>query len=158
MACLSRLNSSPPRGKHAIKSDCVHHRSLFCIFVPLVYGLLSRSLPLLAWTAVSEMNPPPRPFLTEVGRLLMCCSLSSSSLLLRPAGDLLHRLYWGHMNNLSFEFSPALTFWCLMHTGFDFNNIDSAPLLCASSDMVWERKTTVIRSTTCCIPCSPLFY
>lgn len=83
--------------------------------------------------------PPPAFFLTGVGRLLVCCSLSSSPLLVRPGGDLMHSLYQGHMNNLSFEFSPTLTFRCLMPTGFGFNNIDRAPFLCASSDKVWKR-------------------
>lgn len=36
----------------------VQCRSLFCIFFTLVYGLLSRSLPLFAWTAASVMTPP----------------------------------------------------------------------------------------------------
>lgn len=81
---------------------------------------------------------PPPFFLTGVGRLLVCRSLSSSPLLAKPAGDLMHSLYWDHMNNLFFEFSPSLTFRCLMPTGFGFNNIDSAPFLCASSDKVWK--------------------
>lgn len=36
----------------------VQCRSLFCIFFTLVHGLLSRSLPLLAWTAASVMTHP----------------------------------------------------------------------------------------------------
>lgn len=83
-------------------------------------------------------DDPPPFFLTGVGRLLVCRSLSSSPLLAKPAGDLMHSLYWDHMNNLFFEFSPTLTFRCLMPTGFGFNNIDSAPFLCASSDKVWK--------------------
>lgn len=33
----------------------------FCIFLIFVYGLLSRSLPLLAWTAASVTTTPPPP-------------------------------------------------------------------------------------------------
>lgn len=72
----------------------------------------------------------PLLFLTGVGRPLVCRFLSSSPLLVRPGADLMHSLYWGHMNNLSFEFSPTLTFGCLMPTGFRFNNIDVTRFLC----------------------------
>lgn len=68
----------------------VQYRSLFCIFLTLVYGLVSRSLTLLAWTAASVMTSL---FRTGLGRLLVCCSLSSSPLLVRPAGDLTHSIY-----------------------------------------------------------------
>lgn len=40
------------------------------------------------------------------------------------------------MNNLFVEFSPSLTFRCLTPRGCGFNNIDSALLLCASSDKI----------------------
>lgn len=129
---------SLPNQTRAVQRTGSFFLSFFCIFLTLVYGLLNRSLPLLAWTAASAMTPPPL-YLTGVGRLLVCSSLSSSPLLERPAGDLTHSLYWDHMNNLFFEFSPILTFRCLMPTGSGFNNIDSAPLLCASSDKVWKR-------------------
>lgn len=43
------------------------------------------------------------------------------------------------MNNLFVEFSPSLTFGWLTPRGCSFNNIDSAPLLCASSDKVGKQ-------------------
>lgn len=96
------------------------------IFFTLVYCLLSGSLHLLAWTAVSVMAPL---FLTGIRRLIVCCSLSEAPSLVRPACDLMHSIYWGCLNNLSLEFSPTLTFPCLMPAGFGFNNTDSAPFL-----------------------------
>lgn len=137
LACLSHLNSSPPQGEHTIlpnPTQCSVQKPFLHILHTCLWFTEQVTSPACLNSCFSD-DPPPL-FLTGVGGILVCCSLSSSPLLVRPAGDLMHSLYWGHMNNLSFEFSPTLTFRCLMPTGFGFNNIDSAPFLCASSDKV----------------------
>ena len=134
---LPQLNSSPPQGEHAIMPNptpCTVQKP----FLHIPHTCLWFTEQVTSPACLNSCFSDDPPFLTGVGRLLVCCSLSSSPLLVRPAGDLMHSLYWGHMNNLSFEFSPTLTFRCLMPTGFGFNNIDSAPFLCASSDKVWK--------------------
>lgn len=138
---MAQLSSSPPQGEHAILPNSTQFavRKPF-LHIPHTCLWFTEQVtsPACLNSCFSDdlTPPPPALFLTGVGRLLVCCSLSSSPLLVRPGGDLMHSLYRGHMNNLSFEFSPTLTFRCLMPTGFGFNNIDSAPFLCASSDKV----------------------
>lgn len=132
----SRFITSPRWAHYLAKSNSVYSAEAFFAYSSHLFMVYwAGHFPCLLEQLLQWWPPPP---LTGVGRLLECCSLSSPPLLVRPAGDLMHSLYWVHMNNLSFEFSPTLTFRCLMPTGFGFNNIDSAPFLCASSDKVWK--------------------
>lgn len=100
----SRVAPRSPRGHHLTQVSmpnpawCAALKP-FCIFLIFVSGLLSRSPPLLAWTAASPTTPPlPAAFrlLTgEVWRPLACRSLSGSPLLAEPGSDLMCSLYWG---------------------------------------------------------------
>ncbi len=139
LACLSHLNfiTSPRWARYLAKSNSVYSAAAFFAYSSLLFMVYwAGHFPCLLEQLLQWW--PLFFFLTGVGRLLVCCLLSSSLLRVRPASDLLHSLYWDHMNNLFFEFSPNLTFRCLIPTGFGFNNIDSAPFLCASSDKVWK--------------------
>lgn len=62
---VSRVTPRSPQGHHLTQvsmpnpAGCAALKP-FCIFLIFVYGLLSRSLPLLAWTAASATTPFPR--------------------------------------------------------------------------------------------------
>lgn len=142
----SRVTPRLPQGHHLTQvsmpnlAGCAELKP-FCIFLIFVYGLLSRSLPLLAWTAASVTTPPTFYLLTGPPNHMLAAPCQVLLCRWNPAVTWCAAFTGDCMNNLFVEFSLSLTFRCLTPGGSSFNNIDSAPLLCASSDKVGNKQS-----------------
>lgn len=115
----------------------VQHWSLFAYSSYLFMVYWAGHFPCLLEQLLRQPPTPPLLLTGEVWRPLACCSLSGSPL---PAVTWCAAFTGDRMNNLFVEFSPSLTFLCLRPGGSSFNNIDSAPLFCASSDKVGKQR------------------
>lgn len=85
----------------------------------------ARSLPLPNWGGSDHL-------LAAACQVLLCRRNPAVTWSAAFTGD--------RMNNLFVEFTPSLTFRCLTPGGSSFNNIDSAPLLSASSDKARKQR------------------
>lgn len=122
----------------------VQRWSFFAYFSYLFLVYWAGHFPCLLEQLLWRQRPTPSPpsIWGEVWRPLACRSLSGSPLPGRTRAVTWCAAFTGDgMNNLFVEFSLSLTFQCLTPEGSSFNNIDSAPLLCASSDKVGNKQS-----------------